>query len=156
MQDGVDIRAAAVNGGMEREFRRRLMDSLTGAVRFNADDIGTGQGPFINPGRRNPDVPLSVLDRQVAAGGRRHASRVNSVHDHHQLVGRVQVLEIHIYALLILLTPSLSFILILRKPPVNRQSGPGAAAYRTDRLTSKAFGLSTGKRASKLHDCAFA
>ena len=88
------LRTHFVNRLVEREFRGRFVRSDHRTVRFYADDVFRGQRTLVHCSRRDPDVTVFVLDRNVTARGGRHSAPVNATDHDRNLVGGVHQLSV--------------------------------------------------------------
>ena len=66
------------------------------AVSLHADDVLGGQRALVDARRRDPDVAVGVLDRDVAARRSGHSAAVDSADDHIDLLGRVHQLRVEL------------------------------------------------------------
>ena len=94
MQNGVQIRPHAVDRFVERKLGRGLVRPLAAAVRVDADDVLAGERPLVDAGGGDPDVALGVADGKVAAGHGGQALVIDALHEHDELVGRMDILNV--------------------------------------------------------------
>jgi hypothetical protein len=120
VDDRRQFRARLVDRLVEGQLGRRLVRTAHRTVRFDADDVLGGQRAFVDAGRGDPDVAVLVADRDVAAGGRRHAAAVDSADDHGDLVSRVHQLRVELLHQVLLriarLCPWIAESMIRRRP----------------------------------------
>ena len=97
VQDSLDVRPHLVDGAVERKFARRLVAAFDGAVRLDADDVLAAQRALVDAGRADPHIAVGIEDRKVPAAGGRHAVAVNTLHDVHDLVARMdEICFVHV------------------------------------------------------------
>ena len=84
-----------VNSGVERQLRRGPVGTDAGAVRLDADDVSAVQSALIDTGRSDPDIAVVIHNGQVAAGSGGHTLVVNALHEHNQLIRRMNKVDIH-------------------------------------------------------------
>ena len=94
VDDGGHFRTHLVNGLVERKFRRRLVRADDRSVRLHADDVFRGQRSLVNTARRDPDVTVLVLDRDVASRSGGQSAPVDATDDDRDLVGRMHQLGV--------------------------------------------------------------
>ena len=97
VQDSLDVRPHLVDGAVERKFARRLVAAFDGAVRLDADDVLAAQRALVDAGRADPHIAVGIEDRKVPAAGGRHAVAVNTLHDVHDLIARMdEICFVHV------------------------------------------------------------
>src|SRR5215813_423733 len=91
VDDAAQVGTSAVNLLMERELGGRSVRAIDRAIGVHADDILTAKRTFIDPGGRDPQIPVVFADREVAARRRRHAVSVDALDSGENLVAGVLV-----------------------------------------------------------------
>ena len=95
VHDGPQVGAQLVDVAVDGELHAGLVQADHRAVGLDLHDVRAGQAALVDAGGGDPDVAVFVANGKVAAGGGGHAVGIDAVHDHHQLVCRVQKLKIH-------------------------------------------------------------
>ena len=95
VQHGFQIRAHFINRCVEGVLRRRTVNTLAAAVGFYTNNVLPGQCAFVHTCRGDPHISVIVHNGQIAAGGSGHSLVIDPLHEHDQLVCRVNVINIH-------------------------------------------------------------
>ena len=95
VHDRLQIRPAPEDLAMKRKFRRRGVQPDLAAVRLDAHNVGRLQLALVHAGRRDPDAPVGIQDRQVASRGGRHLIAVDAPHRFHEFITGVQPAGLH-------------------------------------------------------------
>ena len=101
VKHGLQIGPHAINGLMEGQFGRGPVRAFHRAVGMDADNVPAGQGALVHAGGGNPKVAVVVHDGEVSAGHGGHSLVVNSLHEHDQLICRMDIFDVQNPSLLL-------------------------------------------------------
>jgi hypothetical protein len=90
VHDRENLGARFVDRFMKWKLRRRRVQAIGCPIGSNADNVLASQVAFVDAGRRNPDIAISIANRKITAGGRCHPVTIDSIHRLHDLVTRME------------------------------------------------------------------